>query len=71
MALRLNGVLIEDLADDELDLFTGNLAVLARESVALSEPITIVDHWVRSWARAARESQRRGMDFDPLFEVVS
>lgn len=69
--MRLNGVPVEDLCDDELDLFTGNLAVLARISIAEHECVEVVDHWVRSWARAAWESKRRGLEFDPLIEVVS
>lgn len=68
--LFLNSVPITELSDDELDEFTDNLAIQARASVSLNEPHHQVDAWVRHWARAESERQRRGMAKEMLFEVL-
>lgn len=68
--LCLNGVPVWELADDELDLFTGNLAVLTRCALLDCEGTERVEGWLSHWVEAANEVKRRGMCVEPLFEVV-
>lgn len=69
--LFLNKVPLEDLPDDELDLFATNLAIAARDAISRAEPVSQIECWVRHWARAESERQRRGMDVESLMERVS
>ena len=67
----LNALPLDQLPDDELDLFAHNLALATRNAVATNEPMFQIECWVRHWARAESERQRRGFEPESLFEQVN
>jgi hypothetical protein len=68
--LFLNAVALEDLPDDELELFATNLAIATRHAINCCEPCSQIEAWVRHWARAESERQKRGMEPETLMERV-
>ncbi len=69
--LFLNAVPLEELPDDELELFASNLALAARDAILRCDTTAQIECWVRHWARAESERQNRGMEPESLLEWVN
>lgn len=69
--LFLNALPLEQLPDDELEEFAFNLAAATRESIYRNEETAQIECWVRHWARAESERQRRGFEPETLLDRVN